>query len=148
MCPDESMFTQLAAGQVTAQVRESLEMHLAECPACRERYEGIQRIHELLGEWTVSPPPVDLSGAVLQAARQQTAGRPWWMLAAAAVLLAGSGGMIAGLLIPARMQAATPVSDEQVVEAVGIDVLAGNADVFAPLLLAADEPAADGKEPL
>lgn len=147
MCPDDSMFMRLAAGQVTAQMRESLEMHLAECPSCRVRYEAIEQVHELLGEWTVSPPPVDLSAAVLAAARQQSAGRPWWMSAAAAVLLAGSGGMIAGLLVPARMEAAAPVSDEQVVEAMGIDVLAGNADVFAPLL-ATDASDLDREEPL
>jgi predicted anti-sigma-YlaC factor YlaD len=146
MCPEESIFLNLVAGQVTAQTREALEAHVSECARCRELLAELRQVHEMLGEWTVSPPSIDLSAAVLQAARQQPAARRWWMSAAAAVLLAGSAGLIAGLVVPSPMEAAAPVTDEQVVDALGLDALVEQSAMFVPLLNL-EEPAATGKEP-
>ena len=146
MCPEESILLNLVAGQVTVQTREALYAHVSECARCRELLAELRQVHEMIGEWAVSPPFVDLSAAVLQAARQQPVGRRWWMSAAAAVLLAGSGGLIAGLVAPSPMEAAAPVTDQQVAEAMGLDALVDQSAMFVPLLNL-EESAATGKEP-
>ena len=96
--------------------------HLRRCEACRGRVEEFRRTWDVLGEWTMETPEVDLTGRILARAK---AGRtiylwqPKALLRVAASIIVGIGvGSLSGL--PVRGE----VSKEQVSEAMYLDVLA------------------------
>ena len=137
MCPSDDRLILLVSGEMTAQERHEYLSHLQECEACHERYAQLQATWSALGEWQPAAPPNDMVATVLGAIRRRRF-RLRWATAAAAVLVAASAGLAAGLLTP-RQPATTATRDvavDQAVQAAGLDAIAADPDVFAPLILA------------
>lgn len=128
-CIDENRLIRLLSGELAAGERETVSAHLATCAACRARHESLRATWDLLGEWQPSMPPLDLAGAVCQAARQRPTWQRWAVAGrmAASVALAMAAGTAAGLLVPLRSPPgpAGGVSAEQVTDAIGLDELGG-----------------------
>ena len=97
------------------------EEHLRQCESCMSRMEEFRRTWEVLGEWTVEEPNVDLTKAILGRAntvRSIYLWQPQALLRVAASIIVGIGiGSLSAL--PVRGQ----VSTQQVSDAMHLDVL-------------------------
>lgn len=152
-CVSENLLIRLAGDELEAAERTEVMGHLEECPRCRATWESLRATWDLLGEVTAMPPAHDLTAAVLARAAEPLPERNRWALAArvaAMIALAGGVGIVAGLLTPRTPTLAdstTPVTEEEVVTALGLDTLddggyllagifeteASDADAEAPL---------------
>lgn len=111
-----------------------LQDHLAACESCRNRMQEFQRTWDVLGEWTVEAPDIDLTADILKQAgkvRSIYLWQPGTLLRIAASIIVGIG---AGSLTALSMRA--EISSEQVSEAMHLDVLAVNSSTgwTGPLL--------------
>jgi len=99
MCEDKSVLVAYLYGECTAEERQAIEAHLADCPACRHELESLQGVRGHLAEW--SPPDEVLGFRVVRGdAAPAAVPRAWWRaqgwgLAAAAVLLLAVAAAIA-----------------------------------------------------
>ena len=88
---------ELLYGEADADVRAQVEVHLAECEACREEMVSFGRLRRDLRAWTLEGrPPLSVGAPLL---------RPAWIAAAAALLL-GLGLGLAGYVSVRRDLAA------------------------------------------
>jgi anti-sigma factor RsiW len=144
MCSEQALLTRLLSGDLPEETRRRAMAHLESCAACREEFEGLREAWDTLGRWTVDPAaPIEFERRVLQAADAERAaafGRLDWRRyltrVAAAVVLAAGAGAAAALMMPGpSRQAAQPQAEaNQIVEALGLDVLSGeSASAFAQL---------------
>lgn len=141
-CVSENKLIRLTAGELPAVEREHVLNHLQSCPQCRELWNGLRATWEILGQIADTPPEKDLTGAVLARAAVMRSRHTRWMAVAhvaAVVILAAGLGIAAGRLGSAGSEnavTARPVSDEQVIEALGLDAMdAGTrllAGIFEP----------------
>jgi anti-sigma factor RsiW len=65
-------------GKASASERRRVEMHLAECGACRERAEQFRVLWGVLDEWPVPPPSAGFDADVLARVSQQSARGGFW----------------------------------------------------------------------
>lgn len=102
--PRDTEWIELAAGRLDESAAAELRRHLAACPDCRRRSENLAGVWDQLGEMP-GPPPGDLTGRVLAAARDGSAGGLAWPMrrwvlgmarAAAVVAVSVTGGYLAG----------------------------------------------------
>lgn len=101
---------------------EAVAAHLADCADCRRRMTELREGWDLLGQWSIDEPTVDLTDAIMsqaQVVRRISLGRPgaWVRIAASIAVGLGLGGLAA------RPRPA-PVSAQQVSEAVYLEALA------------------------
>jgi anti-sigma factor RsiW len=136
MCFDEARMIKLIAGELPDAERDMVLAHLAECTACRELHGRIQATWDQLGQWDVSVPSGDLTGAILAVASRPPAvsWRGRVAVVAAVIVAAGMGWMLGRL--PAGVSqpvSATSVTAEDMAQHVGLDVLAGDLGAFHAL---------------
>jgi len=95
--------------------------HFAACASCAERLQALQESWDLLGQWTIDVPDVDLTDRILshvQCIRPIYLWQTQTLIRVAASILIGVG--VGGWLGRSGGQ---PVSDQQVVESMYLDVL-------------------------
>jgi hypothetical protein len=108
--------------------------HLAGCNSCAQRLQALKAPWDVLGQWTLDAPDVDLTDQVLsrmKGNRPIYLQQPQAMIRIAASIIIGVGvGSWLGQSV------ARPVSDQQVAEAMYLDVLTLNSSTgwTAPLL--------------
>jgi len=113
---------------------KALTEHMAICKECAAKLQALRSPWDVLGQWTLDTPDIDLTDQVL--ARAQTNAsiylkQPKALIRIAASVIIGVGaGSWLGQTI------AQPVSDEQVTEAMYLDVLTLNSStgLTSPLL--------------
>jgi thioredoxin-related protein len=52
MCPDPQLLSIYLDGELPSPWKEKMQEHFAQCPRCREKYENLKRLHELLKKET------------------------------------------------------------------------------------------------
>jgi len=150
-CPDESRLIRLMAGELAEGDAVEIHTHLQLCEGCHKRFRELKATWELLGEWQPPAPQEDLAGRVLAAASRGTPmTRKRWVQLAATVALAVGAGMAAGRLNPARTSVPRQmsVSEDELIDRLGLDVLSGNTVGLASLLdehEAATQPSAEAQ---
>lgn len=153
-CVPEKMMIRSLAGELTGSEREQILSHLRVCPDCDGAWKDLSATWELLGQIDAPPPPRDFAGPVLAKAatleiRGLSSNRA--VQIAAVIVLAVGLGIVAGLLAPRRSSYAylTPaVSDEQVVDALGLDEMIPDTSLFAGVFGTQDVPDdADQEQP-
>jgi hypothetical protein len=108
--------------------------HVADCDSCAQRLQALKVPWDVLGQWTLDAPDMDLTDQVLsrvQANRPIYLQQPQALIRIAASILIGVGvGSWLG------QSTAQPVSDQQVTEAMYLDVLTLNSSTgwTTPLL--------------
>lgn len=122
-------FSAYLDGELPGEIARAVRSHLETCPRCRQEYEALQRLWDLLAAAPVAVPP-DLTERVL--ARVARPRRRWWAdlaLAASFVLGIFLGGKLGlGLYEIVGREARTEVS--------GLELLAeAPEDSFSTLLL-------------
>lgn len=136
MCPSKAQLIRLAAGELDAADSGRLREHLGECDACRQSYATLAKTWRQLGLWTVQAPPRDLSVSVRKLVLADTARRAnrlWWARVAAVLALSAGAGVAAGLLKPVPQHPVAAVSDAELAEELGLDVLSSGASIFGNL---------------
>lgn len=119
---------------------DGVRTHLDGCEDCRRRWQGLQETWNALDAWTVEMPQIDLTDRVLERAvpvRTVLLWRPQTLVRVAASVALGLGlGMAAGRI------GSTPVSAEEVSQAIYLDSLALNSSTgwAAPMLDESLEP--------
>lgn len=114
--------------------------HLDACDACRQRWRSLQESWDTLGKWTVDVPKIDLTDRILGRARPVQTVYLWqpqaWVRIAASIVIGVGLGALMGRL------GSTPVSSEEVSQAIYLDTLALNSSTgwAAPLLDGPQEP--------
>ena len=113
---------------------DALNAHLADCDSCAHRLQALKDPWDVLGQWTLDTPEIDLTDQIMsrvQADRSIYLKQPQALIRIAASIIIGVG---AGSWLGQSM--ARPVSDEQVAEAMYLDVLTLNSSTgwTAPLL--------------
>ncbi len=111
-----------------------LTEHAAECDSCAHRLQALKIPWDVLGQWTLDAPEMDLTDQVLSRVRGN---RPIYLqqpqalirIAASIIIGAGVGSWLG-------RSTAQPVSDQQVTEAMYLDVLTLNSSTgwTSPLL--------------
>jgi hypothetical protein len=139
MCLNDDDLIRLIGGELSAQERDRCLEHLASCALCRQHQHEIQGTWDVLGQWQPLPPTGDLSRRILIRARRGAIIRRYAGIAAVLVLSAGAG-VIAGLAVPSRSAPAVAQrpSSQEVVDAVGLDALAGSGPLLEELFVAPD----------
>jgi anti-sigma factor RsiW len=137
MCPTETELIRLVGGELSPPQADELRTHVAHCPKCTRALAAVQSTWDVLGQWQVDAPQRDLAGAVLRAASRPRA-LPWPRIAAA-ILAAAGAGLLAGRTAPLTEPAPHAVSDEQLVEHLGLDALADPSVSLTQLVLELDE---------
>lgn len=136
-CVSGNKLIRLAGGELTAGEREQVMNHLQVCPKCRGAWEELRATWALLGQAEAIPPANDLAARVVQAAAISRAKQARWAAAAriaATIALAAGIGIAAGVLAPPGAVYApggTPVSDEQILEMLGLEAVDGGTDLLA-----------------
>jgi hypothetical protein len=115
-------------------VDNALTEHVAECDSCAQRLQALEVPWHVLGQWTLDAPDIDLTDSVLSRARGN---RPIYLqqpqalirIAASIIIGVGAGSWLG-------QSTAQPVSDQQVTEAMYLDVLTLNSSTgwTSPLL--------------
>lgn len=116
---------------------EAAAVHLADCADCRRRMAELREGWDLLGQWSIEEPTIDLADVIMgQAVRRISLGRPgaWMRIAASIAVGLGLGGLAA------RPRPA-PVSAQQVSEAIYLEALALDSSTgwTSPLLTATED---------
>lgn len=113
-----------------------LTEHVAECKSCADRLEALKVPWDVLGQWAIDTPGIDVTDQVLSKAQAQNnrsimLQQPQALIRVAASIIIGVG---AGSWL--GRSAAQPVSDQQVTEAMYLDVLTLNSSTgwTSPLL--------------
>ena len=114
--------------------------HLSGCASCRQRWIALQETWDVLGQWTVAEPDIDLTERILQKARPV---RPVYLWQARTLIRIAASiiiGMGLGAIL-ARPKP-VPVSDRQVAQSMYLDVLALDSSTgwTGPLLSESEEP--------
>ena len=111
-----------------------LTAHVARCESCADRLKALQDPWEVLGQWTLDTPDIDLTDQVLgkihgHASIYLRQPRALIRIAASIIIGVGVGSWL-------ERSVARPVSDDQVTEAMYLDVLTLNSStgLTAPLL--------------
>jgi anti-sigma factor RsiW len=147
MCPNETELIRLIAKELPADDEARLRSHVGRCPSCAEARRQLLAVWDALDADAAVTPADDLTHRILTAA-----GRPapatYWPHAtrvAATMLLAIGAGVAAGVLVPQRRPsvAAPPVTADQVVHGLGLDLLADDGAGLAQLI--PPEPAEEGE---
>lgn len=66
----------LLAGELSAEARQDMERHIAECPACAAAYGEARRVIDAVTPQVSVPVPEGLERRILDAARRQTSAQP------------------------------------------------------------------------
>lgn len=117
----------------------ALAEHVSQCDTCAGKLQALEASWDILGRWTVDTPAVDLTDRVLDRVEARSIIRlkqPKALIRVAASILIGAG---AGSWL--GQTTAQPVSDEQVSEAMHLDVLtlSSSTGLTTPLLEGAEE---------
>jgi anti-sigma factor RsiW len=48
MCPDPQLLSIYVDGELPSPWKEKMDVHLRDCPACREKFENFKQLHELV----------------------------------------------------------------------------------------------------
>ena len=117
----------------------ALNKHLADCDSCAQKLQALKEPWDMLGQWTLDAPDVDLTDEVLSRVQGN---RPIYLqqpqalirIAASIIIGVGVGSWLA-------QSVARPVSDQQVAEAMYLDVLTLNSSTgwTTPLLEEGEE---------
>jgi len=67
MCPDPQLLSIYMDGELPSPWKEKMEAHLAECPACTEKYKNFRHLQEMFKEETNQSRTNTANGATLQA---------------------------------------------------------------------------------
>ncbi|MCF7975791.1 MAG: hypothetical protein K9N55_18380 [Phycisphaerae bacterium] len=113
---------------------DALNAHLADCNECAQRFQALKEPWDVLGQWTLDTPEIDLTDQVLSRVAKNRSiylKQPQALIRIAASIIIGVG---AGSWL--GQSVARPVSDEQAAEAMYLDVLTLNSSTgwTAPLL--------------
>ena len=111
-----------------------LTEHVAQCESCATRLQAVKAPWEVLGQWTLDTPDIDLTDQVMSKVQGHASiylRQPRALIRIAASILIGVG--VGSWL---ERSVAQPLSDEQVTEAMYLDVLTLNSStgLTAPLL--------------
>lgn len=113
-----------------------LTEHVAQCNSCADRLEALKVSWDVLGQWAIDTPDIDVTDQVLSKAQAQNSRpimlqQPQALIRVAASIIIGVG---AGSWL--GRSTAQPVSDQQVTEAMYLDVLTLNSSTgwTSPLL--------------
>jgi anti-sigma factor RsiW len=52
MCPDPQLLSIYVDGELPSPWKEKMDVHLKDCPACREKFENFKQLHELINNNT------------------------------------------------------------------------------------------------
>ena len=151
--------TAFSSGELSANVRQAVQAHLAECAACRAALAEVDAL-AVLASGRTPPVPRGFAARVMMAARQRQETKPvaawnlmrWWRLtstpmhaAAAAVLIIGlSVGLVLGWTSATSPAQAAAAVQPDPVDAYQLDYLgeapSGSlADSYLTLVSATDE---------
>lgn len=136
-CPEETRLIRMVASELAEAESLALQAHLNDCESCRAKARQLEATWNLLGYPPVALPDSDLTGRVMAAVSiPQSAkwtGR-WGRLAATIALAAGLGAG-AGWLTPSggRIQAEAAVSEDELIESLGLRNLSGESGGLAGL---------------
>lgn len=136
MCPDDTTLLRLLAGELPDAQRDFLQSHLAQCSVCRQRHASLQATWDQLGQWQVTLPSHDLTGAILAAAGRESLRYRWYARGgiAAALLVAAGVGWTAGRWPTHAAPTVQVVSTDELAEQVGLDALSGDLSAFDNVL--------------
>jgi anti-sigma factor RsiW len=106
----EEVLNQLAAfssGELPADVRQVVQAHLAECPACRAALARVDALAGVLASTQTPPVPAGFAARVTAAARQRREAEPlvawnplrWWRLVPAPMHAAAAAVLVIGLAV-------------------------------------------------
>lgn len=123
----------LAAGELPPDERREAERHLDACAPCRQAFEGVRAVGDLLNEWSIDAPSRDTWSGIEQALDDRTVIRPVWawvnrLSRMAAVIVLGAGtGYGAGWLAKPRATQLTAelpaASADEALAAVGFEAI-------------------------
>ena len=108
----EALISAAVDGAVSEAERRELMGHLAQCAACREKYEQMMALHEAFAAWEAEEPPADLTAGVMEKIRRErkrSRRRRWQRMTLAAACLAV---VVLGVQTVRRLPAESPVPDE------------------------------------
>jgi predicted anti-sigma-YlaC factor YlaD len=143
MCPGESAYLRLIAGELDEPAARRLREHLAGCAACRELLAQDQDVWNALGDSDATPqatlPDRDLTHVILEAAAAaQSGARTSRLRLAAAILVAIGAGVAIGTAMPVHHPdrlAAQPPDSDAIVNVLGLDALADDPMGLTAILL-------------
>lgn len=123
----------LAAGELPPEEQREAERHLGACAPCRQAFEGVRDVRDLLGEWSIDAPSRDAWPGIEQALDDRAVIRPAWAwgnrlsrIAAVIVLGAGTGYGAGWLAMPHSTQFAAELpaaSADEALAAVGFEAI-------------------------
>ena len=130
----ENVLRQLKAfssGRLPADVRQTIQMHLTECGACRAALGHIDPVAASLARVQTPPVPPAFAARVMAAARRRRQAEPvpawnllrWWRLTSAPMHLATAAVLVVGLAAGLMMGWVVAPSAGQVASAVKSDPL-------------------------
>ena len=113
---------------------DALAEHVSQCETCAGKLQALESSWDMLGQWTVDAPDVDLTDRVLERVRagaiiKLKQPKALIRVAASVLIEAGAGSWLG-------RSTAQPISDQQVTEAIYLDVLTLNSStgLTKPLL--------------
>ncbi|MBN2562912.1 MAG: zf-HC2 domain-containing protein [Phycisphaerae bacterium] len=120
-----------SSGRLTADVREAVQMHLAECGACRAALGRIDLVAASLALVQTPPVPSGFAARVMAVARRRRQVEPvpawdllrWWRLTSAPMHLAAAAVLAVGLAVGLMMGWTTAPSAGQMASAAQNDPL-------------------------
>jgi len=123
-------------GDLAEDVRCEVDLHLTDCPACRQALGRTRKLTALLGNAKTPPVPRRLARRIMAAARGRKAPAwspiHWWKAVSAPLRAAAAAVMAVGLLtgimmgvgtLPANVQAGTQVSQADLLRDYNLDFL-------------------------
>ena len=110
--------------------------HVADCDSCAQRLQALKVPWDVLGQWAIDTPGLDVTDQVLSKAQAQNNRSIMWQQPQALIRIAASIIIGVGAGSWLGRSTAQPVSDQEVTEAMYLDVLTLNSSTgwTSPLL--------------